>query len=531
MVFQKQLLDAGRALSRDEVKALAFLCSDLLGRNTSSVESATDLFTRLKDQDFLSDEQPHLLTELLLIIQRTRLIRELGLPDRTPTTRNLISPYRKLLYELSEDLTDENLKEIKFLLNGKLPRRKLEENVTTLEVFLEMEQMDLINNTDLKSLELLLQFCCPVLTEKINRFKEQQVPHSGLIAQETGRPRSMTYPLEPNNNQSTMSSFTTSMDFTNVAHGGDNLEDLSHEMSGLSTRTGSCSSMTVRTDALAISQSELNVSSSEKQVAPTTNTNTEELGSYPMNAEKRGFCLIINNHDFSKSKQYLQRREGTMVDEERLIKVFEWLQFDTEIKRDCKREDMLSALHELSRRDHSNVDCLVCCILSHGELEGVFGVDGVTVSLKELREPFNGLMCPSLADKPKLFFIQACQGNDLQKPVDLESDGPSSRHVVSDAVKYSIPSDADFLLAMSTVPSFVSFRERVNGTWFIQTLCQNLVQMVPRGADLVSILTKVNGDVSKKTDITGQKKQMPQPAFTLRKKVVFPKPSIPPPAL
>lgn len=524
MAFQKQLLDAGRALSRDEVKALAFLCSDLLGRNTGSVESATDLFTRLKDQDFLSDKQPHLLTELLLIIQRTRLIRDLGLPDRIPTTSNLISPYRKLLYNLSEDLTDENLKEIKFLLNEKLPRRKLEENVTTLEVFLEMEQKDLINNTDLKLLESLLQSCCPVLTEKINRFREQQaVPHSGLIAQETGRPRAMTYPQEPNS-QSTMtswSSMNTSMDF----------EDLSHEMSGLSTRTGSCSSMTVRTDALAISQSELNVSSSEKQVAPTTNTDTEELGSYTMTAEKRGLCLIINNQDFSKSKQYLQRREGTMVDEERLIKVFKWLQFDTEIKRDCKREDILSALQELSRRDHSNVDCLVCCILSHGELEGVFGVDGVSVSLKELKEPFNGLKCPSLADKPKLFFIQACQGNDQQKPVDLESDGPSGRHVVSDANKYSIPSDADFLLAMSTVPSFVSFRERSNGTWFIQTLCQNLIQMVPRGADLVSILTKVNGDVSKRTDITGQKKQMPQPAFTLRKKVVFPKPSTPPPAL
>ena len=94
MDFQMLLLDVGKALSRDEIKALAFLCTDLLGRNPTSVELASDLFSRLVDQDHLSAERPHLLTELLLIIQRTRLIRDLGLSHRAPTTRSLISPYR-----------------------------------------------------------------------------------------------------------------------------------------------------------------------------------------------------------------------------------------------------------------------------------------------------------------------------------------------------------------------------------------------------------------------------------------------------
>lgn len=52
-----------------------------------------------------------------------------------------------------------------------------------------------------------------------------------------------------------------------------------------------------------------------------------------------------------------------------------------------------------------------------------------------------------------------------------------------------------------------------------------------RDIDLVSILTKVNADVSKKSDYTGSKKQMPQPAFTLTKRVVFPVPSGAIPAL
>ncbi|XP_060910493.1 caspase-8 [Labrus mixtus] len=540
MDFQKLLLDVGKALSQEEVKALAFLCTDLLGLKLTSVGLASDLFSRMVEQDLLSVEQPHLLTELLLIIQRTRLIRDLRLTEST--TRNLISSYRKLLYNLSEDITDANLKDIKFLLKGQLPRRQLEDNVTTLEVFLEMEHKDLINDTNLNLLEELLQSCCPVLNEEINRYKEQQAsPHSSHIAQETGRPRSISCPPEPNQNQclpfshpercrstdfsdppplpeSTMSPSNTSVDFQNRP----DVVDLSLSLSRLSTTRSSSPSSNVGSDASVISPSQLNENSSQQQTAQTTNTNTEDLGSYPMTAAKRGLCLIINNNNFSESKQRLQTREGTMVDEERLNKVFEWLGFHVVIERDCDRKRMLRVVKNHGEEDHCDVDCLVCCVLSHGEQDGVYGVDGLTVALNELKEPFNGLKCPSLTEKPKLFFIQACQGVSRQEPVYIQSDGLESS---------SIPSEADFLLAMATVPSYVSFRERSNGTWFIQALCQNLIQMVPKGLDLMSILTKVNADVSRKTDNTGQKKQMPQPAFTLRKKVVFPVPKAPPPSL
>lgn len=133
MDFQKLLLDVGKALCRDEVKALAFLCSDLLVWNPATVETAFNLFSRLMDQDYLSAEQPHLLFELLYIIQRASIVRGLKLQDQVPTDGTLVSPYRwanclfvvsltaltilitfnssdvgfrRLLYSLSEDLTD-----------------------------------------------------------------------------------------------------------------------------------------------------------------------------------------------------------------------------------------------------------------------------------------------------------------------------------------------------------------------------------------------------------------------------------------
>uniref|UniRef100_A0A8C9Y2W1 Caspase 10, apoptosis-related cysteine peptidase n=1 Tax=Sander lucioperca TaxID=283035 RepID=A0A8C9Y2W1_SANLU len=434
MDFQRCLLNVGNALCEDEVKALAFLCTDLLGRNPTIVESASDLFLRLAYQDHLSAERPHLLTELLLIIQRTRLIRELELPELSATTRSLISPYRKLLYDLSEGITVGDLKHVKFLLNNKLPRRKLEDNISTLEVFLEMEHMDLIRDTNLDLLETIIQSVCPMLNEKINHFKALQfLPWVGCH----------NFSLQCSRWIYSESSCINYLDLPNGFNGGDECEALSHGLSGLNTETSSCG-----------------------------------LGTYPMTSAKRGICLIVNNYNFTI--QALRKREGTMHDEECLHKVFTWLGFEVEIKRDCKREQMLSVLRELgSRPIHSQMDCLVCCILSHGIEGAVYGVEGRTVKIKELMEPVNGFKCPSLAEKPKLFFIQACQGNSEQRPVYIESDG---HPVFSDAIQAneSIPSDADFLLGMATVPSFVSFRERKNGTWFIQSLCQNLVQMVPR---------------------------------------------------
>lgn len=225
---------------------------------------------------------------------------------------------------------------------------------------------------------------------------------------------------------------------------------------------------------------------------------------------------------------------------------------------------MLALVRNLGDRDHSDIDCLVCCVLSHGKEDGVYGVDGVAVPIKQLTQPFDGTKCPSLAGKPKLFFIQACQGDREQNAVYIESDGPSRSRgrshslLQSDAVavRDSIPADADFLLGMATVNFFASYRDKISGTWYIQTLCQNLVQSVPRlvdhqsscdivhifivtrvfptlcfrGVDLLSILTKVNADVSQKTNHTG-KKQMPQPAFSLTKRVVFHIPNEPPPEL
>ncbi|XP_076025915.1 interferon-inducible double-stranded RNA-dependent protein kinase activator A homolog [Genypterus blacodes] len=267
---------------------------------------------------------------------------------------------------------------------------------------------------------------------------------------------------------------------------------------------------------------------------------SKELETYPMKSEKRGVCLIVNNYDFSNSVKSLSNREGTHVDERSLESVFKWLGFDVEIHQDRTGDEMLTLVGQLGQRDHSQMDCVVCCFLSHGREGGVYGVDGTLVNISELKEPLTGSECSSLVDKPKLFFIQACQGNKTQRAVQIQADGPESDSVHIDASSpgHSIPSHADFVISKATVSNFVSFRDTICGTWYIQSLCRNLIQHVPSRTDLLSILTQVNADVAKMSkcvpkvnQLPQTEKQMPQPDFSIRKRVIFPVPRGAPPIL
>lgn len=119
-------------------------------------------------------------------------------------------------------------------------------------------------------------------------------------------------------------------------------------------------------------------------------------------------------------------------------------------------------------------DAFICCILSHGRRGVVLGSDDEPLNIKHAIGRFNASNQPALTGKPKVFLIQACQGTQKQRGVLLENlesdDGPS----------LSIPQEADFLIAVATVEDYTAFRHKINGSWFIQSLCQQLKEGCPR---------------------------------------------------
>lgn len=97
MDFQKRLLDIGKALSSEEVKALVFLCSEPLEGKAGAAWTPFDLFSRLMDQGRLSAQDPSLLVELLHVIQRAPLARPLELQSDSEVStpeKSFVSPYR-----------------------------------------------------------------------------------------------------------------------------------------------------------------------------------------------------------------------------------------------------------------------------------------------------------------------------------------------------------------------------------------------------------------------------------------------------
>ncbi|MGH0117650.1 UNVERIFIED_CONTAM: hypothetical protein FKN15_041842 [Acipenser sinensis] len=149
---------------------------------------------------------------------------------------------------------------------------------------------------------------------------------------------------------------------------------------------------------------------------------------YKMTSRPRGYCVIINNKDFERARlkfpsRPLNNRKGTDIDAVYLTKVFKWLHFEVVQYNDQTAGEIRSTMERYCQQDHSNRDCFVCCILSHGLKGAIEGTDGSSVSIREITSYFTGSRCPSLKEKPKVFFIQACQGQKTQIAVKIHADG------------------------------------------------------------------------------------------------------------
>ncbi|XP_036109900.1 caspase-10 isoform X2 [Molossus molossus] len=238
---------------------------------------------------------------------------------------------------------------------------------------------------------------------------------------------------------------------------------------------------------------------------------------YRMDRKHRGFCVIINNRSFNS----LSERKGTNKDAECLKLVFQWLGFIIDIYDNVTKSHLEKVLQKYKRHpDHADGDCFVFCVLTHGRFGAVYSSDEALIPIREIMSHFTAQQCPSLANKPKLFFIQACQGEEIQSSVSIQADAINPEPT-DPPLEDSVPVEADFLLGLATVPGYVSFRHKTKGSWYIQALCKYLKDYVPKHEDILSILTAVNDNVSRQGET---KKQMPQPVFTLRKKVIFPVP-------
>ncbi|XP_045463169.1 caspase-1-like [Harmonia axyridis] len=220
---------------------------------------------------------------------------------------------------------------------------------------------------------------------------------------------------------------------------------------------------------------------------------------YYMNHPKRGVALIFNHMNFNSN---LPTRQGTNKDKDDLESLFTKLKFRVESYDDLTKEQIRNVLVSVASTDHTDEDCLVVVILSHGDNRKIFARD-THYSPELLWISFDGFHAPSLIGKPKLFFIQACRGDKVDAGV------PVRHQTQVDSTKredryISIPVMADILVMYSTVEDFLSWRNPKSGSYFIQSLVRQL-SFHAKEKDLLSILTYVNREIA-----TGYSPEMKQ---------------------
>jgi hypothetical protein len=253
---------------------------------------------------------------------------------------------------------------------------------------------------------------------------------------------------------------------------------------------------------------------------------------YPMKTSgRRGQFIIINNESFD----CLSKRLGTDEDATELKNVFSGLGFDVQVHKNQTANQMLQLMtaaqefEDAEKKKGNECDCFGVAVLTHGEDKGlIYGTDG-SITVDNLVQPLKG--CKGLAGKPKLFFIQACRGQQLDGG--MEADGAPG----SSPSPPRIPIEADFLYAYSTPPGHFAWRSTRTtqghsaGSWFIQALCEQLSTHC-YSTDIVRILTRVNRYVayerqshSPSKPFLDGKKEVPSIVSMLTRELQFPRSS------
>ncbi|XP_036338988.1 caspase-8 [Rhagoletis pomonella] len=234
---------------------------------------------------------------------------------------------------------------------------------------------------------------------------------------------------------------------------------------------------------------------------------------YEVRRERAGILLIINQLSFHEDpdpalkhllpKKPLKARYGSNVDKERLRNVFTDFGYRAQEFENLTHLELMHRIRETVKLSFQ-FDSLIVCILSHGIDGSVYGSNSIPVEIAEIEHIITG---DTLYAKPKLLIIQACQKDE--SPISEKRKINVTPHRFGDIVK-----------AMSTVPGYSAMRHTVEGTWFIQELCEAVERFGDR-RHIVDILICVNRKVSERRGNENEI-MMPISSNTLRKYFFLP---------
>ncbi|XP_023795351.1 caspase-2 isoform X2 [Cyanistes caeruleus] len=226
---------------------------------------------------------------------------------------------------------------------------------------------------------------------------------------------------------------------------------------------------------------------------------------YKLTSEPRGLALILSNVRFS-SESDLEYRTGGDVDCASLEMLFKHLGYQVTVFCDQTAQEMQNSLERFSKlREHQDVDSCIIALASHGVEGGVYGSDGKLLELQEVFRLFDNANCPNLQNKPKMFFIQACRGDEVDRGVDQRdgkgrSDSPGCEE--SDAnkeesLKLRLPTCSDMICGYACLKGTAAMRNTKHGSWYVEALTSVFAED-SQHTHVADMLVKVNRQIKQR---------------------------------
>ena len=178
----------------------------------------------------------------------------------------------------------------------------------------------------------------------------------------------------------------------------------------------------------------------------------DEKEFYHTDKNPHGICVIFNNYQFRHLTDpdiAHNNKSAAEVDQKNIQLTFQYLRYKLEIYENLTSTKMMDVMLSIAKRNHADYDSFICCILTHGEQNMIYGADNIPLSLLDLTRVMK--MCSTLINKPKMFFIQAARGDHEDEGHDLGAETQSAIQWDSGSLKqppstHTIPQETDLIL-------------------------------------------------------------------------------------
>ncbi|NXJ71773.1 CASP3 protein, partial [Rostratula benghalensis] len=210
-----------------------------------------------------------------------------------------------------------------------------------------------------------------------------------------------------------------------------------------------------------------------------------------MSQPRQSRALIIVNTDFcdSNGQAVFGTRRGARREVEKLSNTLSRLNYKVKLMHNKTAKEIEELYQQESSCEHG--EYFVSIISSHGEQGIIFGCDAEPVKLTRIFQILGSKKCPVLTQIPKIFFIQACRGEELDPGVMVECDSREPEPGgFSDYL--SIPPQAAVMFACS--PGYAAFLN-ISGSMFLQALLK-VLEGEERHLALNRLMTHINWEVA-----------------------------------